>query len=67
MDMYLLRYIQKKKGVSVKELCETIGVKDPSCWYKRLSGDVEWTLGDIRKLKNFLELTDQQLKEIFDL
>lgn len=66
MDMEYLKYCIKSKGIKTEEVCVYMDISLSSL-YKRLSGAIEWNLGEIKKLKEILQLSDEQIKIIFDI
>lgn len=57
MDGALLRYEMQRKGVSVDQLCAAIGVSR-SAFYRKIKGASEFTLGEIQKIMECLEIRD---------
>ena len=55
---------RKQLGYTQKELAEKLGYKSVSSINKKLYGEVQWTETDIKNLKYYLGLTDEQLKRI---
>lgn len=55
MDRYKLEYERKKRGVSISDLCETIGICRSS-YYRKCKGESEFTQGEIQKIIDLLEL-----------
>lgn len=66
MDMEYLKYCYKSQGLKAEEVCVMIDIS-VSSFYKRIRGGVDWTVGEIRKLKETLQLSDEQIKRIFDI
>ena len=64
MDVSLLEYLMKQKGVTKSELATAIGVQyNAIC--SRLAGKVEFKLSEIQCIKDFLNLTDEQFIDVF--
>ena len=55
---------RKQLGYTQKELAEKLGYKSVSSITKKLYGEIQWTETDIKNLKYYLGLTDEQLKRI---
>ena len=55
MDSLELQHIMKKKHVSVEELCSAIGISK-SAFYRKISGKTEFTIGEINKIVEHLDL-----------
>lgn len=64
MDAYLLEYEMKKKGVSKNELAKYLNI-DRATLYRKLKGDTEFRLKEIRLIKNRLQLSDKLIEAIF--
>lgn len=54
----------KRKGKTVKGLCEALGI-GTSTFYKKLRGLSEFTRREIVGIKHYLNLTDDELRQIF--
>lgn len=57
MDKFLLEYEIKRNGLTVKQLCEAIGIST-SAYYKKLKGVSEFTQGEIQSIISLLGVTD---------
>ena len=66
MDMEYLKYLYKSKGVTVSDLIEVLEIS-ASCLYSRLRCGTDWNVGEIRKIRAFLDLTDDQVKRVFGI
>lgn len=64
MDMKLLGYCLKKKGITQKELAEKLGFSTQSL-SKRLNGSISWRLDEIKEVSAMLKLDDADVKAIF--
>lgn len=53
MDKARLEYEIKRKGHTIRELCEHLGI-DRSTYYRKVSGVSEFTQGEIQEIINFL-------------
>lgn len=51
-------------GLKIRELCRALHIS-PQSFYRKMAGLTDFKLTEIRKLKNILRLTDQQVNEIF--
>lgn len=64
MDETKLKIKLLENGKTVKDLAEAVEIS-PQALYKKLSGDINVTVADVRKIKTFLGLTDADVTEIF--
>lgn len=55
MDFYLLEYTVKRKGMTVSEFCDAIGISR-SAYYRRKDGKCEFTRTEISKCMDVLGL-----------
>ncbi len=55
MDRYKLEYEMKRRGVTVENLCENIGMSR-SAFYRKCRGTSEFTLTEIQKIVENLGL-----------
>lgn len=62
MDRYRLEYVMKTKGITESQLCERIGISR-SAFYRKKCGKTEFTLSDIKKIMEALDL--QSANDIF--
>jgi ACT domain-containing protein len=62
MNKALLEYEMKKKDVSIAEMCSAIGISR-SAFYRKCNGVSEFTLGEIKKIVEYLDLNNPM--EIF--
>lgn len=53
-----------RKDKSVDQLCAAIGISR-SAWFRKVSGESQFTQGEITDLRRELELDDQQTGIIF--
>ena len=53
-----------RKGKTADQLCAAMGISR-SAWFRKVSGDSEFTQGEICKLRGLLGLDDHQTAEIF--
>lgn len=64
MDRALLEYILKKKGYNFTNMAEVLGIKKPSMSY-RLNGKVQFSREEIITVAKWLELTEQEVIDVF--
>lgn len=64
MDVNKLKGKIVEKGMNVETVAERIGV-DRSCLYRKLNNFEKITIGEARKLKDVLELSDEDASAIF--
>lgn len=55
MDRYRLQYEMKKRGVTVDNLCEAIGI-NRTTFFRKCKGTSEFTQGEIQKIVDYLGL-----------
>lgn len=55
MDKARLRYEMAKKGVSIGEMCETLGISR-SAFSRKCAGSSEFTLREIQVMIDYLDL-----------
>lgn len=55
MDKAKLEYEMTKKGVSKADMCEVLGLSR-SAFYRKCNGLSEFTLGEIQKIVDYLNL-----------
>lgn len=55
MDTIRLEYEVKKKGYSVQGFCKALGLSK-SAYYRKCKGITEFTLGEIQRIVDILEL-----------
>lgn len=55
MDMALLFYEMKRKNVTIKMMCEKLGMSR-SAFYRKCRGISEFTLSEIQTIVDYLEL-----------
>ena len=56
MDKLKLEYEMKKRGVSVDDLCNAVGISR-SAYYRKVNGKSEFTQGEIQKIVDYLGLS----------
>lgn len=59
-----LKSVLIKRGHNVEWLADQLGCT-PANMYKKLSGDTRITLNEVVKIREILNLDDEQTKEIF--
>lgn len=55
MDKNLLMYEMKKRGVSIKDMCEKLGISR-SAFYRKCNEKSEFTQNEIQIMVDYLEL-----------
>ena len=55
MNKALLEYTMRKCGKSIADMCAMLGISR-SAFYRKCNGKSEFTLGEIQKIVNFLNL-----------
>jgi hypothetical protein len=60
----LLKAEMVKQNVNAEELAERIGMKK-SAFFRRLNGSVDFSVEEVRKVKNALKLSGDQTLQIF--
>lgn len=55
MNKALLEYEMKKKGISIGEMCEFLGISR-SAFYRKCNEQSQFTQGEIQKIVDRLEL-----------
>ena len=55
MDKAKLLYEMRKKGISIKEICDGLNMSR-SAFYRKCNGISEFTQGEIQKIVDILEL-----------
>lgn len=64
MNASLLKYLMEQKGVTKKELAAAIGVQyNAIC--SRLAGKIEFKRNEMRTIISLLNLTDEQVMDVF--
>ena len=53
-----------RKDKTADQLCAAIGISR-SAWFRKISGDNEFTQSEINSIRHELELDDQQTRSIF--
>ncbi len=64
MNLRKLRAKFVEQGVSVGTVAEILGI-DRSTMYRKLNNFEKITIGEAKKLKELLSLTDEEAREIF--
>lgn len=64
MDVNKLKGKIIEKGMNVERLADKIGV-DRSTLYRKLDSAEKFTVGEVNKIKNVLELSMQDASDIF--
>ena len=55
MDKARLEYEMKKRGFSIQQMCEHLGMSR-SAFYRKCNGITEFTQGEIQKIVDILDL-----------
>ena len=55
MNKALLEYAMSGKGKSISNMCEMLGISR-SAFYRKCNGKSEFTMSEIKKIVDFLEL-----------
>ena len=55
MNKILLEYEMKKKGVTIEELCNVLGISR-SAFYRKCNGKSEFTRSEIQEIVDYLDL-----------
>ena len=55
MNKALLEYAMSEKGKSISDMCEMLGISR-SAFYRKCNGKSEFTMSEIKKIVDFLEL-----------
>ena len=64
MNKLKLKSAMVLRAVSTDLACSEIGISK-SAWFRKISGESEFTQGEICKLRELLNLDDHQTAEIF--
>ena len=64
MNKLKLKSAMVLRAVSTDLACSEIGISK-SAWFRKISGESEFTQGEICKLRELLDLDDHQTAEIF--
>lgn len=65
-DMYYLKYLIQSRGLTVEGIARAMGITRQSL-YKKINGQSEWHLHDIKIVKNLLDMTDEDIMRVFGL
>lgn len=57
INRYKLEYLMKRKGISVDDMCTACGISR-SAWYRKLKGQTEFTLKEVRAITDVLDQED---------
>ena len=55
VDKVLLEYEMRKRGITITDMCEMLGISR-SAYYRKCNGKSEFTVGEIKKIVEFLNL-----------
>ena len=64
MDRYKLEYFIKDRGKTKEQLCVDLNI-GKSAFYRKLAGITEFTLSEIKAISHYLQLTNDELLEVF--
>lgn len=65
-DKNYLKYLVISKDLKIEDVAKMLGVTK-QCLYRKINGKCEWYLRDIKRLKEILEMTDDDIKKVFDI
>lgn len=65
-DVEYLKYLFKAKGLKVEDVARILGITKQSL-YRRIKGQHDWCLRDMKCLKELLEMSDEDMKKVFGL
>ena len=60
----LLKNVIETKGIKLCKIGEAIGVSDPTL-RRKISGESEFLQSEIVKMRDFLSLSDDEVRDIF--
>lgn len=55
MDKALLKYEMEKKGITIKQLCQNLGIS-PSAFFRKCNGKSDFKQSEIQAIVNLLQL-----------
>lgn len=55
MNKALLEYAMSERGKSISDMCDMLGISR-SAFYRKCNGKSEFTMSEIKKIVDFLEL-----------
>lgn len=64
MNTKELKVAMIRKDMTVDRLCNAIGISR-SAWFRKVSGESEFTQGEINTMRHELDLDDEQTISIF--
>lgn len=65
-DMYYLKYLIQSRGLTVEGIARAMGITKQSM-YRKINGQTEWHLQDIKIIKNLLDMADDDVMRVFGL
>lgn len=65
-DIYYLKYKIISNGMNISDAAAAMGITKQNL-YRKIGGKTEWSLKDIKRLKLLLQMTDEEVKKVFDL
>lgn len=65
MDIEYLKYLAKSKNLKIYELGEKLGL-NRHYFYRKLKNGI-WDIKDMKKIKEILNLTENDFKKVFGL
>lgn len=65
-DVEYLKYLIKAKGLKVEDVARILGISKQSL-YRKIKGQHDWCLKDMKCLKELLEMTNEDLSKVFGL
>ena len=64
MNVALLKKKIDENGFNVETIADKIGI-DRSTLYRKLNGEVRMTIGEAKKIKQLLNITNEEAQSIF--
>lgn len=63
-DIEYLKYLFKAKGLKVEDVAKILGISK-QCLYRKLKGQHDWYLKDMKCLKELLEMSNEDFNKVF--
>lgn len=63
-DVEYLKYLFKSKGLKVEDVAKILGISK-QCLYRKLKGQHDWYLKDMKCLKELLEMSNDDFNKVF--
>lgn len=64
MNSSKLKIKMLETNISIKDVADALNISMQAL-YKKINGETNITIEDVRKIKNILNLNDEEVKEIF--